>query len=297
MAVAISPPPYPNHPLYLQQGGSWSSKFIFGHGKISHVKTASIGVSPSVETRDRHCLSAGDWVHLSTPDSCCNLIHGVYEVTGVPDEVTVELEHRWGQESVEATDGWLTRAIDLRGFEVKGVIATRNPLSPSPPNLIGAIAANDDTILVQGNVDVAIRDQVRFPEAGINQAFVTGVYEGSLESGEVYSLITLDQQATVTIPEDSPVKFYRAGGVLGEFDFSIEDDPRCGVVRGQIDADLFSSIPLPGDCCGSAFEIGCYQIVLCQGALAPRATYPQASYVSWKAPFSAGPVYLRTGLI
>ena len=308
MAVNTANLVQPNYPLVLQQASSFSSLFLFGQGKVSRVDTVTAGASPTVTVSDAHCLALGNIVHLAVADDCCQLRIGCYEVTEIIDAATAVLRLIEGQAAAGQSDtangvGFITRAINLTGFNLRGAIATRSPSGTvSPPNLIGSIASGDNAILVNGDIDVFQNDTLTFSDAGLTNVRVQGVFKSySSSSSTVASqtVLVVDANATATVSVDSPQKFTIQGGVLADFEFEMADDPRCGRAVGRIDPRDLSNILIPvSDCCeGDLIKIGCYQLAIQCGTLAPRDTYPRDSYITYSRTFGSGPAYLQSGFI
>lgn len=273
--------------------------------------------------KDLGCLGVDQCVHLWGQDQCCGTHFSTYRITAIsPGDNSATLELVQGYEPRgEITNGQAVRALDLRGFSLEGVVASRNPNTGSMPGLVGSVARGSNQILITAPLSaVTLGDSLTMPAAGISAAKITGIYRASggsialastscgcggvgIDGAEGGSnepqqlVLAIDAVAIASVSTSTPKAVEITGRSLADFRFESIDEG-CGVIGYSLNLGPMAEIALPGDACTTApIRIGCYQIALIRGRIPPREYPARFQYYDWLRIIGAGDVVVKPILI
>jgi hypothetical protein len=310
-------------PIVAFQGELTNGILRFPNGPVMAIKSLSKADDPIAVFEDTPCLQAGEFVHIKGRDSCCVTHFSTYEVVSIDASNRAELSLVSGypaRDLIENAEA--VRALNLDGFTLAGVVASRNPNVRPTPGIYGAIARGSKELLITAPISaVSQGDRVDMAAAGLAEATVTGVYTsgpvaapstalerygcGSRNSicpappvsansaRPIPLVVTLDKEAQFSVSNSRPSPVEITGQALAKFKFTVPEGAH-GVAEYQLDLRRLARLQLPSDqCSNQAYKIGCYQIAMIQGNLPANNNYPPANYYNWLGIIGAGDVALR----
>ena len=265
--------------LCFVQGSQPRGEIIFGHGPVYDLST--FDGANALLRQAGHCIDDGDHVHVVAVDSCQQVHNATYAVdvvAGASLELTLVCGNALTTPGIVA--GYITKAMNLVGFCLRGAIKTAMDGDRGFGRAATA-AQGQDLIAINGVVDVRIGDVVSFPNAGLIDAKVIGIYETEpCPRQPAQTLLHLDATASQTVARGS---FELKAAPLVAFRFQMA--PECGRATYFFDGSL-PGFSVPGDCQSDCIRIGCYEIVL-EAKISGR----------WRQVIARGAAYITPSLL